>query len=350
MISNINPAVLSDILKDRTVLLLGVFVVQAILLFFPILTAALPKPAKILTAVARWLEKRLNRKGRSNRSRFFRGFCEVIIMIYLAWWAGQIIWRAIVGFDHRWIIEGFILLIFIDQGRILWEGSAIGRALNNSLKEGRAKLTDITGGKAEHLDEYGLRRGILEYMSSAYLYRVVSPMLFYIFFGLTGLFIQQVVHGLASAVGYPSSRDTVFGFVANKVDEMINFIPARLAGLMLIFASFFVPGANPRKSMRAIMADAGKHFSHNTGWVEAALAGALSLSLGGPQRYGQIIPGEPWMGPGRARLDKSDVVKGRLMIIMASLLQVLVLVLFILGPAVTISLHKLSDLWQQLQN
>ena len=86
-------------------------------------------------------------------------------------------------------------------------------------------------------------------------------------------------------VGHLDERYREFGWASAKLDDVVNWIPARLTALLLAGAAFFVKGADPEAAWRTALRDAKKHDSPNAGWPEAAMAGALGFSLGGPRSY-----------------------------------------------------------------
>jgi adenosylcobinamide-phosphate synthase len=84
-------------------------------------------------------------------------------------------------------------------------------------------------------------------------------------------------------------------------------VPARLAGLLIVLASFFVPTARPTRALAIMLRDASKHRSVNAGWPEGAMAGALDLLLAGPRQYDDEVVRDPWIGDGRARATHVDI-------------------------------------------
>jgi adenosylcobinamide-phosphate synthase len=94
---------------------------------------------------------------------------------------------------------------------------------------------------------------------------------------------------------------------AARLDDVLNFIPARLAGLFLVSAAISVPTANPAAALKTMTRDAGKHRSPNAGWPEGAMAGALGLALAGPRRYAETAVDGSWIGDGRARATATDI-------------------------------------------
>jgi adenosylcobinamide-phosphate synthase len=136
---------------------------------------------------------------------------------------------------------------------------------------------------------------------------VVAPVFWYVLFGFPGLLVYKAVNTMDSMIGHKSEKYKSFGFTAARLDDILNLIPARLAGLWIFIGSFFVPTSSPRKSLKVMVRDARKHRSPNAGWPEGAMAGALDLSLAGPRKYREGQINDPWIGDGRARAIPKDI-------------------------------------------
>jgi adenosylcobinamide-phosphate synthase len=108
-------------------------------------------------------------------------------------------------------------------------------------------------------------------------------------------------------IGQRSPRYLYFGVAAARLADALDWIPARLTALLIWLAALVLPGARFADSIRATLADAAKHRSPNTGWPQAAAAGALGLALGGPRRHFGTVTNEAWLGAGRARATILDI-------------------------------------------
>lgn len=152
------------------------------------------------------------------------------------------------------------------------------------LNEARQSLSMIVGRETAQLDEEGVLKACLETVAENASDGVVAP-LFYLVLGgpILGL-LYKAVNTLDSMVGYKNERYREFGWAAARLDDLLNYLPARLTGLLLMVVSFPL-GLNGRSAWRTMLRDAEKHASPNAGWPEAAVAGALGIQLGGPADY-----------------------------------------------------------------
>ncbi|MBV1933487.1 MAG: cobalamin biosynthesis protein, partial [Parvibaculaceae bacterium] len=123
-----------------------------------------------------------------------------------------------------------------------------------------------------------------------------------------GIALYKAVNTADSMIGHRSERYEYFGKCAARLDDILNFLPARYSGGLLSDSAFtFIRKGNARHIMRR---DARKHLSWNAGWPEAAMAGALEVRLGGPRRYGDLHVDGAWLGDGREDLGASDIRRG----------------------------------------
>jgi len=178
------------------------------------------------------------------------------------------------------------------ESRLVEEALARG-----DLKEARAHLAMIVGRDTAKLSAEDIRRAVLETVAENLADGVVAPMFFTLLVGLPGMFGYKAANTMDSMVGYKNFRYRKFGKVAARVDDALNFLPARLTALLMVLTAPLL-GLDLAQAWRILRRDAAKAGSPNAGWPEAALAGALRVRLGGPSSYfGRVVPkafiGEP---------------------------------------------------------
>jgi len=132
-----------------------------------------------------------------------------------------------------------------------------------------------------------------------------------------------VINTADSMIGHRTPRHQAFGWAAARFDDFLNFIPARLCGIVVVAAAMFVRGADSRRAWQAMRRDAPKHRSPNAGWPEAALAGALGFAIAGPRQYhGVEETNAAHMGAGgRTDLTAADIRPGLKLFVAACALQ-----------------------------
>jgi adenosylcobinamide-phosphate synthase len=272
--------------------------------------ARLPHPVRLIGGLIATLERKLNREERTAADRRARGALVVLVVCGLAAAAGWAV--AWVGrqVPFGWLLELALIVSLLAQRSLFRHVRRVGAALaERGLEAGRAQVAHIVGRDVRQLDEHGVARAAIESCAENFSDAVVAPVFWYVLFGLPGMLVYKAVNTLDSMIGYRSPRYLAFGWAAARLDDAMNLLPARLAGLLLSAAALAVPGADPRRSLRIMWRDAGRHRSPNAGWPEAAMAGALGLSLAGPRRYPDLLVNDPWIGEGTARAGARDVAR-----------------------------------------
>ena len=187
---------------------------------------------------------------------------------------------------------------------------AVALALSErGLDAGRAEVAHIVGRDVRQLDEHGVARAAIESCAENFSDGVVAPVFWYVLFGLPGMLAYKAVNTMDSMLGYRNERYLAFGWAPARLDDVANLLPARLSGMLLSGAAALAPEANAASGFRTMLRDARLHRSPNAGWPEAAMAGALGLSLSGPRRYPGLVVNDPWIGSGTARATARDVAR-----------------------------------------
>jgi len=293
---------------DPLVLLFMAIAVDAALGDMPWLFRLIPHPVVVIgTAIGR-LEQRLNRPDRSERARLWRGAVVTVALVLAALAVGTLVSFLARAIPHGWLAEVFFAGVLLAQRSLFEHVHDVAVALRDTgLEAGRYAVSRLVGRDPSTLDAHGVIRAAIESLAENFSDGVVAPVFWYALLGLPGLLAYKTVNTLDSMIGYRSDRYRAFGKVAARLDDAMNLIPARLAGLLLVLATPFVPKGRPLGALVTMLRDARKHRSPNSGWPEAACAGALDLALGGPRRYPGNVTVDVWIGRGRARADLADL-------------------------------------------
>lgn len=171
-----------------------------------------------------------------------------------------------------------------------------------SLDEARRAVSRIVGRETSQLDEAGVGRAALESLAENTSDGIIAPVFWGAVLGFPGIVAYKTINTLDSMVGHRTERHAAFGWASARLDDAVNFIPARMTGLL-----FAVFSSRPWQSLRCMMRDSGHHRSPNAGWPEAAMAGALGVRLSGPRTYADRVADEPWVNPGFADPGTRDI-------------------------------------------
>ncbi|MDB5562625.1 MAG: CobD [Hyphomicrobiales bacterium] len=256
-----------------------------------------------------FLEIRLNQPKRSGAERKFLGVIMLALLLLAALLPTMLIAWTTNLVPFGWIIDAVLATAFLAQKELGRAVRLVADALSLSLLDGRIAVNHIVGRDPQVLDEAGVARAAIESLAESSSDGVIAPLFWLAIFGLPGIALYKAINTADSMVGHRNERYSDFGWASARLDDVVNWIPARLAALLLAGASFLVKGADPEKSWSTALRDARKHASPNAGWPEAALAGALGFSLGGPRSYDGEMVDLPPMGVGQRDLAPADILK-----------------------------------------
>jgi adenosylcobinamide-phosphate synthase len=269
-----------------------------------------PHPVAWLGARIAAADEFWNRDELSPASRFRRGLALTLSVtlggLAVGLGLGLLFWWIPGG----WILEAVVAATLL-AGRDLYDHvAAVARGLARSLPEGRAAVAHIVGRDPDALDEGGVARAALESLAENFSDGLVAPLFWYLLLGLPGLVAYKAINTLDSMLGHHTPHYQAFGRTAARLDDAVNFVPARIAGGLIVLAALALPKAHAGRAGRTMLRDAPKHRSPNAGWQEAALAGALDFALAGPRVYPDETVDDPWMGDGRSDLNPKDIRAG----------------------------------------
>ena len=268
----------------------------------------LPHPVVVIGAFVGWLEKNLNQDRPGIVSRRLSGLAAIMVLVAAA---------AIVGIATNVIlavlplslwIEGLVVAIYLAGRGLYTRVGAVAYGLETrDIAAARTAVSHIVGRDPETLDEAGIARAAIESAAENFSDAVLAPVFWYVVLGLPGLLIYKTVNTADSMIGHKSVRYRAFGFASARLDDALNFIPARLSGGLIAIAAWCA-GQDGGGAFAAMGADAAKHRSPNAGWPEAAMAGALDLALAGPRVYAGQTVTDAWMNAGgRQEATTSDI-------------------------------------------
>src|SRR5580704_13511550 len=170
---------------------------------------------------------------------------------------------------------------------------------------GRAAVAKIVGRDTDALDAAGIARAAIESLAENFSDGVAAPVFWMAIAGLPGAALYKAINTADSMIGHRTPRYAAFGWAAAKLDDLVNLPASRLSALLLVAAAALNNNAVP--AWRAVVRDAPRHRSPNAGYPEAALAGALGLSLAGPRVYGGVEIDDATMGDGRRDATAADI-------------------------------------------
>ena len=198
------------------------------------------------------------------------------------------------------------------------------RALaENDLPEARRRVAMLVGRDTEHLDEQEVVRGTVESVAENMVDGVTAPIFFAVIGGPAGALLYKAVNTLDSTFGYKNERYLQFGWASARLDDLVNYIPARLTAPLVAFTAALL-GLRPLAAWRTFLRDGRKHPSPNSGLTEAAVAGALGVQLGGLNYYFGEPSERPRMGDSDHVLQRIHISQANRFMLLTSALALLV--------------------------
>lgn len=259
----------------------------------------MPHPVVAFGKAIAFFERRLNR----GEGRFLKGMlvsCLLVAGVY-----GLTAWllRQAALFSPGLLLALQVLLIFycLAGTTLVREVRMVFLAVDRSLEEGRRQVSRIVGRDTSGLSAQEVRTAALETLAENLSDGVVAPLFWYLLLGVPGMLAYKMVNTLDSMIGYRNERYRRFGCFAARLDDVANFVPARLTAFLMVLAS-------GRLSLLGFVARYGnQHASPNSGYPESALAGILDCRFGGPHHYFGEEVWKPYIGDNDRPLTTEDM-------------------------------------------
>jgi adenosylcobinamide-phosphate synthase len=256
------------------------------------------------------LETRLNRAWQPDRERRLGGVAALAVLLWASLAGARMLeWL----FSFGWL--GTILLAVVATSLLAQRSlhahvRAVADALDQrGLAAGREAVSMIVGRDTERLSEAGVARAAIESLAENFSDGIVAPAFWIAVAGLPGGVLYKAANTADSMIGHRTPRYAAFGWAAARFDDLVNLPASRLAAVLLM-AGAAVTGESWRGAWRAVWRDASRHRSPNAGWPEAAMAGALGLTLAGPRAYNGALVDDAFMGDGRRDAAPADIRRG----------------------------------------
>lgn len=223
----------------------------------------------------------------SNGSMFLRGMVTVLlVLLTVGIITGLLVWLSVKGGILFYAAMGAVILYFTITPRALCRD---GMEIYHLLKAGdivaaRKRLSWIVGRDTENLDESDIARGTVETIAENTTDGIISPLFWFLLFGPVGAMVYRAGNTMDSMLGYKNDRYLYFGRFAARLDDVLNYIPARITFLLFV-ASAAILKLDWKNAKKIGLRDAPKHPSPNGGYAEATVAGAMHVRLGGYNYY-----------------------------------------------------------------
>ncbi|WP_370424686.1 adenosylcobinamide-phosphate synthase CbiB [Tenacibaculum dicentrarchi] len=247
-------------------------------------------------------EKWLNKKN----NQFLKGAFLTIFLVSISFIAPYFIIKWLNAADFKILANIFsVLMLFycLANKTLVKEGYAVFNTLKNEgLEAGRKRLSWIVGRETTNLNEQQIRIATFETMSENLSDGIIAPLFYFLIFGVPGAMAYKMINTFDSMIGYKSNRYFWFGKFSAKLDDVVNYIPARITAILMLVVQNKISGIS------FVFNEGKKHSSPNAGYPEAALAYILNCQFGGSNYYHGKLVEKPFIGTNN-RIIKHEEIK-----------------------------------------
>lgn len=283
----------------------------------------MPHPVKLFGRLISLADNRLNKGA----NRFFKGLVTSMVLITTTWISLFIIVKSLT--DLPWVyypLASILVYWGLANKCLIDETRLVEKALSeNGLDAGRKQLSYIVGRDTSKLNANQIRTAVLETLSENLSDGVIAPLFYYALGGIPLMLAYKMINTLDSMIGYKNDKYLHFGKFAAKLDDVANFIPARITAILMVLITW------NKRGVQFIFNFGNKHASPNSGYPEAALAGILNCRFGGPNQYHGIIVDKPYIGYNNRQLTYNDLQKALKINHLVTLASVLMIVIIFIS-------------------
>jgi adenosylcobinamide-phosphate synthase len=272
------------------------------------LQRAIGHPVTWIGRLIALLDRRLNRETAVPTARRRAGVIAILVLLAIVGAIALVAQDALLRLPFGILVAGLVASTLVAQRSLHRHVADVASALENGgVAAGRAAVAHIVGRDTAALDAAGIARAAIESLAENFSDAIVAPVFWMVIGGLPGAALYKAINTADSMIGHRTPRYAAFGFAAARLDDLVNLPASRLAALLFIAAAALSKDASAGAAWRTMRRDAARHRSPNAGYPEAAVAGALGLSLAGLRAYGGVQVDDAAMGDGRREADAADI-------------------------------------------
>lgn len=271
---------------------------------------AWPHPVKAMGAYITWFTGRLKaRFSQRTPSKQVQLGLALVVSLLLLIFALTRVSLVLLGRFHplvREIFSVYLIYTCFSVKGLADAGQHVKEALDQSLGAGRQALSHYVGRETHSLTESQILTAVIETISENLSDGFVAPLVYIFLAGPVGGLLYKGINTLDSMVGYRHPPYTHYGHLAAKLDDLVNWLPARITGLLICLASWLL-GLDGLGAWQTLKSDHSKHLSPNSGWPEAAMAGALGIQMGGGSYYQGTFVAKDFIGQAKKPVTRTSL-------------------------------------------
>lgn len=285
-------------------------------------------PVVLMGKLIALLEHCFYRADDSDNKKFVMGIMLVIITLLISYEVAAAIMMLSYQIPFSWgsaAVGGLLLSFTISPNSLAKAGKGIYALLiMGELTEAREKVGWIVGRDTNDLDDAEIARATIETIAENTVDGIIAPLFFFVLGGVPLAVLYRAANTMDSMIGYKNEKYLYFGRGAAKLDDVLNYIPARITAMLFLFSALIL-GFDYRNAYRIMQRDAAKHPSPNGGYAEATMAGALHIRLGGMNSYFGRKSFRAYMGDAMVLIVPQHIMAAIRMMYTATVLFIIVL-------------------------
>ena len=268
----------------------------------------LPHPIRWIGSFISILEKLCRKIAKSNTMLMILGAILVFIVVFVSGGITLLVLKLASFNKYAYLIVSSVICYYMLAGKSLkTESMKVYKAFENNDTEGARKAVSmIVGRDTQSLTKEGIIKAAVETVAENSSDGVVAPLTYMLIFGPVGGVVYKAVNTMDSMIGYVEEKYFYIGKFAAKLDDVLNYIPARISGILVIISAFILR-YDYKNAFRIFKRDRRKHASPNSAQTESAMAGALGVQLAGDATYFGVVHKKPYIGDKKREIENEDI-------------------------------------------
>ena len=268
----------------------------------------LPHPIRWIGSFISILEKLCRKIARKNTMLMILGAILAIVVISVSGGITLLVLKLSSFNKYAYTTVSAVICYYMLAGKSLkTESMKVYKAFENNDTEGARKAVSmIVGRDTQSLTKEGIIKAAVETVAENASDGVIAPLIYMLIFGPVGGVVYKAVNTMDSMIGYVEEKYFYIGKFAAKLDDVLNYIPARVSGILVIISAF-VLRYDYKNAFRIFKRDRRKHASPNSAQTESAMAGALGVQLAGDATYFGVVHKKPYIGDKKREIENEDI-------------------------------------------
>lgn len=267
-----------------------------------------PHPVKLMGNIISQEDKLVRKVFKSRKGLKFGGFIIVVFNMFISFSIPFVLLKWLKQYDVAYHIVNTYLMYTCIAARCLHkEAMKVYNAFSNGIEDARVKLSYIVGRDTTKLNEGEIVSADVETVAENTSDGVIAPLFYILLFGSPGGMMYKMVNTMDSMLGYKNDKYIDLGFFPAINDDVFNYIPARITGVLMCISSIFK--YDVKNGFKIMIRDRKNHKSPNSAYPEGAVAGLLNIQLGGSSYYFGKLVEKPTIGDKKRTIEREDIKK-----------------------------------------